>query len=120
MSIAFSCCAFAVPVLAQEPEANRAVTGTLTFSPDEEALYLERYEQAQKRKTADEIYHPLEVMAGADDWESLPAAAPQERAISEAALRDAAAFAGASQCRRHARTGPAASAGAATGDIMTN
>ncbi len=93
--LAFAGFAMAVAVLPQEPEADRVFTGTLTFSPDEEALYLERFEQVQKRKTAAEIYRPLEVIAGDDDWEPLPAAALGEQTISETALRNVSAFAAA-------------------------
>ena len=52
--------------------------GRLTFSPEEEALYLERYDKAQVRRTADEIYIDQEAMIGAGDAPPLPAAAPEE------------------------------------------
>ena len=83
--------AFAVPAQAQTPEEY--FPGRLTFSPEEEATYLERYEKAQVRRTADEIYIDQEAMIGAGDWAPLPAAALAERTISDAALQEAERYA---------------------------
>ncbi len=63
------------------------------FSPEEEALYLERLEKAKVRKAADEIYFDQEAIFGSDDWSPFPIAAPQEQTISESALQDAETYA---------------------------
>ena len=83
--------AFAVPAQAQTPEEY--FPGRLTFSAEEEALYLERYDKAQVRRTADEIYIDQEAMIGAVDAAPLPAAAPAQRTISDAALQEAERYA---------------------------
>ena len=67
--------------------------GQLMFSPEEEALYLERYDKAQIRQNADDIYFDQEEMLGASDWKPFPLARPEERTISESALQDAETYA---------------------------
>ena len=67
--------------------------GRLMFSPEEEALYMQRYEKAQVRQAAEEIYIDQEAMVGAADWTTLPAAAAGERTISKQALDDAERYA---------------------------
>jgi len=95
------CCATSVAsqaqaqAQAQDRQAQRVFTGKLMFSPDEEALYLKRYDRALSRSAAAEIYEPLETIAGASDWTPLPAAKPRERTISQAGLRAATAYAAA-------------------------
>ena len=84
-------CAIGFTAQAQEPQPY--FPGQLTFSAEEEALYLERYDKAQVRSTADEIYIDQEAMIGAGDWTPLPAAAPAERTISDAALQEAERYA---------------------------
>lgn len=84
-------CAVAVTAQAQVPD--EFFPGRLMFSPEEEALYMQRYEKAQVRRTADEIYVDREAMAGADDWAPLPAAADAERTISAQALDGAERYA---------------------------
>ena len=81
----------AVASSAQAPQPY--FPGRLTFSPEEEALYLERYDKAQVRRTADEIYIDQEAMIGAGDAPPLPAAAPAQRTISDAALQEAERYA---------------------------
>ena len=83
--------AFAGLAQAQTPE--EFFPGRLMFSPEEEALYMQRYEKAQVRTTAEEIYVDQEAMAGASDWAPLPAAAPGKRTILEQALDDAERYA---------------------------
>ena len=84
-------CAIGFTAQAQEPQPY--FPGRLTFSAEEEAVYLERYEKAQVRRTADEIYIDQEAMIGAVDWTSLASASPAERTISEQALNDAERYA---------------------------
>jgi len=80
---------YAVAFTAQAQTSEEFFPGRLMFSPEEEALYMQRYEKAQVRRTAAEIYVDQEAMAGAADWTPLPAAAAAERTISEQALDDA-------------------------------
>ena len=87
------CCTTTISALGQGQRSDGFFEGKLVFSPEEEADYLKRYVQAQTRNTADEIYRPLEEIVGAVNWRPLPAAEPQQRTISEAALREAAAYA---------------------------
>ena len=84
-------CAIGFTAQAQEPQPY--FPGRLTFSAEEEALYLERYDKAQVRRTADEIYIDQEAMIGAVDAAPLPAAAPAQRTISDAALQEAERYA---------------------------
>lgn len=84
-------CVAAFSAQAQAPQPY--FPGRLTFSPEEEALYRERYEKAQVRRTADEIYIDQEAMIGAGDWTPLPAVALAERTISDAALQEAERYA---------------------------
>ena len=84
-------CAVGFSAQAQEPQPY--FPGRLTFSAEEEALYLERYDKAQVRWTADEIYIDQEAMIGAGDAAPLPAAAPAQRTISDAALQEAERYA---------------------------
>ena len=90
------CWATAVSGQGQGQRSDGFFEGKLLFSPEEEAVYLKRFQQAQVRGTADEIYQPLEEIAGVATWMPLPAADPQQRTISEAALREAADYAAAS------------------------
>ena len=88
----------APPGSAQAPVGQAAdgfFESKLIFSPEEEALYLKRYAQAQSRYAADDIYRPLEAISGTANWRPLPNAKPRERTISEAALGEAAAYAAA-------------------------
>ena len=94
-SLFLLCCATTVAAQAQDRQAQRTFTGKLMFSPDEEALYLKRYERAISRSTADEIYEPLETIVGAKNWLPLPTAKPRERTISQTSLRAATAYAAA-------------------------
>lgn len=89
----FMLCAVAFAGLAQAQTPEEFFPGRLMFSPEEEALYIQRYEKAQVRRTADEIYVDREAMAGADDWAPLPAAADAERTISAQALDGAERYA---------------------------
>lgn len=84
-------CAVAFSAQAQAPQPY--FPGRLTFSPEEESLYRERYEKAQARRTAEEIYVDQEAMIGAGDWTPLGSASPAERTISEQALNDAERYA---------------------------
>ena len=84
-------CAVAFSAQAQAPQPY--FPGRLAFSAEEEAVYLERYEKAQVRRTADEIYIDQEAMIGAGDWAPLPAKAPAELTISDAALQEAERYA---------------------------
>ena len=92
-AVALVCCAAAFASLAQAQTPGEYFPGRLLFSPEEEALYMQRYEKAQVRRTADEIYVDQEAMPGADDWTLLPAAADAERTIAEKALDDAERYA---------------------------
>lgn len=92
-AVALVCCAAAFACLAQAQTTEEFFSGRLMFSPEEEALYMQRYEKAQVRATAEEIYVDREAMAGASDWTPLPAAAAAERTISEQALDDAERYA---------------------------
>lgn len=83
----------AVAFTAQAQMSEEFFPGRLMFSVVEEALYMQRYEKAQVRTTAEEIYVDQEAMAGASDRASLPAAAPEERTISVQALDDAERYA---------------------------
>jgi CubicO group peptidase (beta-lactamase class C family) len=87
--------AITLPAQAQAQQPDGFFEGKLRYSPEEEAVYLERYNQAQNRNTADEIYTPLESVAGVSNWKPLPSARPHERTISKAALQDASAYAAA-------------------------
>lgn len=78
---------------AQLQEKDGYYRGQLKFSLEEEALYLERYEKAQVRTLADEIYFDQEEIIGSSKWTPLPSALAQERTISEAALQEAIAYA---------------------------
>lgn len=82
---------FGVRLQAQTPEEY--FPGRLMFSPEEEALYMQRYEKAQVRQAAEEIYIDQEATIGASDWTPLPAAAAAERTISDQALGDAERYA---------------------------
>ncbi|MCY3988525.1 MAG: serine hydrolase [Gammaproteobacteria bacterium] len=82
-----------VAFTAQAQTTEEFFPGRLLFSPEEEALYMQRYEQAQVRRTAEEIYVDQEATAGAAGWTPLPAAAAEERTISEQALDDAERYA---------------------------
>jgi len=84
-------CAVACPAQAQT--ALPYFPGRLMFSAEEEALYMQRYEKAQVRRTPDEIYFDQEATIGADGRIPLPAAAPGQRTISEQALNDAQGYA---------------------------
>ncbi|MYH32708.1 MAG: serine hydrolase [Gammaproteobacteria bacterium] len=92
-AVALFCCAAAFAGLAQAQTIEGFFPGRLMFSPEEEALYMQRYEKAQVRRTAEEIYVDQEAMVGADDWAPLPAAAPAERTILAQALDDAERYA---------------------------
>ena len=63
-------CAAAFAGLARAQTPEEFFPGRLMFSPEEEALYMRRYEKAQVRRTADEIYVDQEAMAGVDDWDA--------------------------------------------------
>lgn len=78
---------------AQLQKVDGFYAGELMFSADEEAEYLRRFERAQVREAADEIYFDQEVIEGVPDYEPLPTAAPNERTISEPALLDAFSYA---------------------------
>lgn len=92
-AVALVCCAAAFTGLAQAQMPEEYFPGRLMLSPEEEALYMQRYEKAQVRRTADEIYVDQEAMGGVADWTPLPAAASAERTISEPALDDAERYA---------------------------
>lgn len=66
--------------------------GELTFPPEVEAIYDERYEMAQSRVSGDEIYIDQDKINGAEKWASLPLAGPNERTISTSALKAAEAY----------------------------
>ena len=95
-AVALVCCGVAFAGWAQGQEGEEFFAGRLIFSPEEEALYMQRYEKAQVRTAAEEIYVDQEAMAGVADWTPLPAAAAAaaERTISERALDDAERYAG--------------------------
>ena len=90
---AFAYCVLCFAVVAQAPTPEEFFPGRLMFSAEEEALYMQRYEKAQVRRTPDEIYIDQEAIIGAGDWTPLPAAAPSERTISEQAINDAQRYA---------------------------
>ena len=92
-AVALVCCGVAFAGWAQGQEGEEFFAGRLIFSPEEEALYMQRYEKAQVRTAAEEIYVDQEAMAGVADWTPLPAAAAAERTISEQALDDAERYA---------------------------
>ena len=92
-AVALVCCGAALAGLAQAQTPEEFFPGRLMFSAEEEALYMRRYEKAQVRRTAEEIYVDQEAMAGADDWTPLPDAVPAERTISEQALDAAERYA---------------------------
>ncbi|MDX2222469.1 MAG: serine hydrolase domain-containing protein, partial [Rhodospirillaceae bacterium] len=89
--------ALAGPALAQRQPADQFHAGTLMFSPEEEALYLKRFEQGQagQRNTADEAYDPQDTVPGAANPKPLPMASSAERTISDQALAAATAYAAA-------------------------
>lgn len=87
------CIAASATAHAQLQEKDGYYAGQLKFSPEEEALYLKRYEKAQVRTWADEIYFDQEDIIGARNWMPLPSAGPHERTISEPALQDAVTYA---------------------------
>jgi CubicO group peptidase (beta-lactamase class C family) len=78
---------------ADEKQAKKVYMGELFFTPEEEALYLKRYDISMNRGDYKELYQPRGPMLGAPDWKPLPAAKPQERTISDRALDDATAYA---------------------------
>lgn len=78
---------------AQCQPSDKVYIGKLTFSPEEEALYLQRYERALARRTKGELYDIQEAMVGAPNWKPLAAAKSTARTISDAALRAAADYA---------------------------
>ena len=86
-------CAITLSTQAQQQQPDPFFEGKLQYSPEEEAVYLQRFNQAQNRSTAEEIYTPLEAMVGVKDWKPLPHSRPQQRTISEAALNDVSAYA---------------------------
>lgn len=67
--------------------------GALEFSPEIEAVYLERFELAQSRVSGDEIYIDREEISGAVDWVPLSEAELGDHTISDAALDAAEAYA---------------------------
>ena len=81
------------PAQAQVSPSDKIFTSTLTFSPAEEALYLDRFKLALSRSTAEALYQPLELIDGDHRWAPLPAARPQARTISPQVLREATAYA---------------------------
>jgi CubicO group peptidase (beta-lactamase class C family) len=83
----------AVSAQAQRQTVDQFYEGKLTFSPEEEGLYLKRYAQAINRVAEDELYTPLEAMAGAVGWKPLPVAKATERTISDDAIRQAVSYA---------------------------
>lgn len=89
------CLCWSAPVAsqAQDRQADQVYTGKLKFSPTEEAIYLERYQKAQSRGDAQDLYAPLEAIPGARHWRPLPLATPKKRTISQQALDEAAAYA---------------------------
>ena len=92
-AFALVCCTAVFAGLAQAQMPEEFFPGGLMFSPEEEEQYMQRYEKAQVRATAEEIYIDQEAMAGTSDRASLPAAAAAERTISERALDDAERYA---------------------------
>lgn len=86
-------CALATLATAQEEQPNKVYMAELFFSPDEEALYLERHELAKRRSSPQELYQPLEPMVGAQDWTPLAVVSEHERTISELALSEATQYA---------------------------
>lgn len=75
--------------------SERAFTGKLVFSDEEEALFRKRYERALARKVTEEIYDTTDKIEGAMDWARLPAIERRKRTISQAALDDASRYAAA-------------------------
>ncbi|MYE49600.1 MAG: serine hydrolase [Gammaproteobacteria bacterium] len=92
-AFALVCCTAVFAGLAQAQMPEEFFPGGLMFSPEEEEQYMQRYEKAQVRATAEEIYIDQEVMTGASDWTPIPHASATERTISERALDDAERYA---------------------------
>ena len=87
------CLTLSSPLQAQLQKVDSFYAGELMFSADEEAEYLRRFEKAQIRKAADEIYFDQETIVGARDYTPLAKAIPSERTISEDALLEAFTYA---------------------------
>jgi CubicO group peptidase (beta-lactamase class C family) len=85
----------AVGMQARGDTTEEKYLGQLTFSAEEEAEYLQRYELSRTRRRGSDLYHPRAEVKGAPDWAPLPSAGPDERTISEEALSAAAAYAAA-------------------------
>jgi len=79
----------------QQRSVDRFYAGKRVFSPEEEDLYLKRYEQAQSRRAEAEIYAPLEAISGASDWKPLEVSKAQDRTISDQAISAATSYAAA-------------------------
>ncbi len=82
----FMLCVAVYAAPAQTQTHEEYFPGRLVFSPEEEALYMQRYEKAQVRRASDEIYFDQEATIGAVGSTPLPAAVSSRRSISEQAL----------------------------------
>ena len=87
------CTLASLSACAQSSSDTDYFRGDLIFSPEIEAIYMERYEKAQTRVSGDEIYIDQEEIPGATQWSSLPIAGSGERTISDSALDAAEAYA---------------------------
>ena len=81
--------------LMQPTQEEEEYLGKLTFSAEEEAEYMRRYERSRTRARGEDLYYPRGPLEGAADWKPQPAAAPSERTISDDALAAAADYAAA-------------------------
>ncbi len=71
-------------------------SATPGYSPEDEALYLERFarwQAAARQGLALETYEPLEPVPGAPGWTPLPVVGTDQRSISDAALAQARDYA---------------------------
>jgi CubicO group peptidase (beta-lactamase class C family) len=91
--LACLCLGAGVVASAQGLGGDGVYNGKLTFSPAEEALYLERYRNALSRGDAQQLYDPLEAIPGARPWKPLAVASAYRATIARGALQDAVAYA---------------------------
>jgi CubicO group peptidase (beta-lactamase class C family) len=77
----------------QGEQSDAVYMGELFFSPDDEAVYQQRYEISVNRTKKGELYDTFEDILGAPQWTPLPAAEPMERTIDDEALREATDYA---------------------------